>query len=422
MDFDVQIDKLSFSYGVKSILDNIELGIGKGSFTSIIGPNGSGKSTLLKIISNALKPQQGIIYLEKVNITHMTKKQRAEKISVVPQNTALEFDFKVLDVVLMGRHPYINKLKGETQNDIDIALRSMKYTNTLHLSERSFNELSGGERQRVILAQALTQQPQVLLLDEPVSHLDLQHQIEVLNLIKRMSIDNQLTVIAVLHDLNLASTYSDVVFMLKDGQLKHQGTPHETLTEKNIKEVFNIDTHVTLSPVGNKPYIYTYTVPVIKKNNFKIHVICGGGSGSDIIKNLYQNGFDISSGVLSIGDLDWKVSRECNIDIAEDIPFVDISDAAYEANKELAVNVDVIVLTGLYFGKANIKNLEILTEPDLLEKPLFILEDESFTARDFTEGNASKIYDIIKGKNRVILTEQERLIKEIYKVVKQDEE
>lgn len=417
MDYQISVEKLSFGYELKKVLKQVDMSIKKGSFFCIVGPNGSGKSTLLKVISAALKPQKGVVYLEGRNIEHIKSRSVAKLLSFVPQNTSLEFDFKVADVVLMGRYPYVNKLRGETREDVEIAEKAMQYTNTTHLRDRSFMELSGGERQRVILAQALAQEPQILILDEPVSQLDLQHQVEILNLIKKMCVERRLTAITVLHDLNMASAYGDYIVMMKDGEVKQQGTPFETLTASNIKEIFNTDVYVSVSPVGNKPYIYALTRPNIVKKDIRVHIICGGGSGSGIIGKLHSEGFELSSGVLAIGDLDWKISKENDIQIAEEIPFVGISEEAYAKNKELAVKADAIVLTGLYFGKSNKRNLELLLEKELEGKPLFILEDDSIKERDYTGGIALQLYESIKGRSDVILTESKTLAEEISKAV-----
>lgn len=417
MDNRIKVENISFSYDLKRILEQVDMDIRKGSFFCLVGPNGSGKSTLLKIISAALKPQKGVVYLGDRNINQMKNREIAKLISFVPQNTSLEFDFKVFDVVLMGRYPYVNKLKGETREDLEIAEKAMQYTNTAHLRERSFMELSGGERQRVILAQALAQEPDILILDEPVSHLDIQHQVELLNLIKRMCVDRKLTAITVLHDLNMASAYSDYIVMLKDGKIMKQGTPFETLTITNIKEIFNIDVYISVSPVANKPYIYALTRPNIEKRGIRAHIICGGGSGSDIITKLHSEGFDISSGVLTIGDLDWKISKENDVQIAEEVPFVGISEEAYSKNRELAAEADVIVIAGLYIGRSNIRNLELLQEKELRDKPLIILEDDSFAERDYTGGIALQIYEDIKTMNHAILADSKNLLEEILKAV-----
>ena len=409
MDYSIKIENLSFAYNEALVLKGIDLKFAKTGFTSIVGPNGSGKSTLLKQISGILKPSQGSLIINDVNIEAISKKDIAKMMAVVPQNTALEFDYKVMDVVLMGRYPYISRFKGETPRDREIAIENMKYTNTYQFKDRSFNQLSGGERQRVILAQALTQQPKILLLDEPISHLDLQHQIEIMTLIKKLSMDQELTVVAVLHDLNIAAAYSETIIMLKDGELACQGTPVETFTTQNIKSVFNIDVEVEVSAHTNKPYIYAITRDVIKKNNVKTHVICGGGSGSEIISNLYRSGFEVSAGVLSIGDLDWKISKDFDLKVAEDIPFTRISDDAYSINKKLAAEADYIVVTDLYIGKANIRNIEVLLEADLAGKPILILGDDSIVQRDITDGAALKLYNEIKDSKSSMTVSKEEM-------------
>jgi len=409
MDYSIKIENLSFAYDEDLVLKSIDLAFVKSGFTSIVGPNGSGKSTLLKQISGILKPSQGSLIINGENIKTINKKDIAKLMAVVPQNTALEFDYKVMDVVLMGRYPYISRFKGETPKDREIAILNMKYTNTYQFKDRSFNQLSGGERQRVILAQALTQQPKILLLDEPISHLDLQHQIEIMTLIKKLSMDQELTVVAVLHDLNIAAAYSDYIIMMKDGDLAYQGTPVEAFTTQNIRSVFNINVEVEVSAHTNKPYIYSIARTEIKKNNIKAHVICGGGSGSEIISNLFRSGFEVSAGVLSIGDLDWKVSKDFDLKVAEDIPFTRISDAAYLINKKLAADADYIVVTDLYIGKANIRNIEVLLEEELESKPILILGDESIAQRDITEGVVLSLYNKIKNRKSSITVSNEEM-------------
>lgn len=398
MDYQITVKNLSFGYQDSKVLQGISIELPKKGITSIVGPNGSGKSTLLKLISGVLKPDEGGVYLNNQNSAKINHKDIAKILSVVPQNTALEFDYKVMDIVLMGRYSYIKRLRGETPRDREIAEEYMKYTNTYHLKDRSFNQLSGGERQRVILAQALTQQPKILLLDEPISHLDLQHQIEMMNLIKKLAMDQDLAVIAVLHDLNIAAAYSDYIYMLKSGEIAAEGTPAEAFTVENIRNVFNIDVDVEVSALTNKPYIYAIKRHAIKKNGKRVHVICGGGSGNELISGLVNAGYDVSAGVLSIGDLDWKISKDADLEVAEEIPFTRISDEAYETNKRLAKAADYILLTDFYMGKANLRNLELLLEKELEDKPLLILGDDAFEERDYTDGIAASLYRQIMNK------------------------
>lgn len=410
MVYELIVKDLSFSFGSKEVLKNLNMSIKSGAFISIIGPNGSGKSTFLKNISTYLKPQKGIVVLENKDINKLPRKEISKRISMVPQNTALEFDFKVKDMVMMGRYPYIDRFRGETAEDIKIAEKAMAYTNTLILSDRMFNELSGGEKQRVILAQALAQQPNILLLDEPVSHLDLQHQVEILDLIKRMSMQECKTVIAVLHDLNMASVYSNYIVILKEGRIFAEGEPQKVLNSENIEAVFKTKVYISNNPITGRPYIYTLSSIPKPKRKLKIHMICGGGSGFDLIQSLSGNGFEVSTGVLNIGDSDWTISKEYQLDIAEEIPFVDISPNAYERNKELVLKADIIILMPVYFSKANIKNLEILLEEKLEDKKIYIYDDGGFYERDFCDGKASSLYDNIKKFDNVELVHESELV------------
>lgn len=410
MNYQLEVNNLAFGYGSKEVLNNINMNIKPGTFISVIGPNGSGKSTLLKNISTYLKPQKGVILLDSKGIDKLPRKEVSKKISVVPQNISLEFDFKIKDIVMMGRHPYIKKFKGETPEDVKIVEKAMLYTNILTLSDRMFNELSGGEKQRVILARALAQEPKILLLDEPVSHLDLQHQIEILDLIKNMSIKESLTIIAVLHDLNMASSYSDYILMLKEGSIIYEGIPETVLNQENIREVFNINVYINGNPLTGKPYIYTVSGISKPKIESKVHIICGGGSGQELIRVLFSKGFKLSTGVLNIGDTDWAISKECRINVAEEIPFVKISDEIYKKNIEFILDSEIVVLTPVFFSVANIKNLEILLEPELNTKKIYILDDAGFTKRDFTKGKALSIYKKIKERDNVSLVTQSELI------------
>ena len=418
MEYEVRVEGLDFSYENNYILKNINLSIKEGSFVSIVGPNGSGKSTFLKNLSRYLKPQKGIVMLGNDDITKLSQKEISKRLSVVPQNILVEFDYKVKDIVLMGRHPYVKRLKGETPEDIKIAERAMKYTNIMEFSNRNFNELSGGEKQRVILAQALAQQPKVLLMDEPISHLDLQYQVEILDLVKKMTLEEGLTSIAVLHDLNMASAYSDYIVMLKGGEVFCKGEPAEVLTIENIARVFNTNVSISINPATGKTYIYPISTIPKKKRDFAVHIICGGGTGVKLIQELAAAGFTISTGVLNIGDSDWTISKEYELDVAEETPFMAISQEAYDKNLELALSANVLVLLPVYFSKANIRNLKMLIEDRLKDKTIYIVENGSFEQRDYTNGEALSIYNKLIDRPNVIQIKEEQL-KEI--LIKADE-
>lgn len=253
--YPIKINNLNCTLGNEQILYNINLKIEKHKFYSIIGPNGSGKTTLLKNISKALEPDKNTIFIEEKDIRELKNKELAKKIAYVPQNTQIDFDFPVMDLVLMGRAPYLKNFQNESSTDIDIVKNAMKLTNTWYLKDRNINDISGGERQRVLIARALAQQTDILLLDEPISNLDIHHQISVLDTIKTLNIEKNITVVTVLHDLSIAAQYSDYLILMDKGKLQAQGIPEDVLTAENIKKVYDMDILILKNPITQKPYI-----------------------------------------------------------------------------------------------------------------------------------------------------------------------
>jgi len=236
----LKVENLSFSYGKKEIIKGIDFNISESMVLGIIGPNGSGKTTLLKNLSGYLKPSFGNVYVLNKNIKHLNIKEKAKYIGYVPQDIFYDFDFTCYDIVMMGRTPYLNRFQSEKLEDKQIVRESMEITNTWQFKDKSIKELSGGERQRVYIARALAQRPKIMLMDEPVSHLDIKYQLEILNLIKDLTLKGIL-VITVLHDINLAAQFCDKIFILKDGKIEASGKPKDVLNVKNIKNVFETD-------------------------------------------------------------------------------------------------------------------------------------------------------------------------------------
>ena len=246
------INELSFNYNSIAALKDVDLELGLNEVLSIVGPNGSGKTTLLKCIDRILKPNNGAVLIDGRDVAHMGLGELSKIIGYVPQSSTSTFPFIVFDVVLMGRRPYIRWSVSE--RDKEIVAEILKFLGISKLAARHLNELSGGEQQKVIVARALAQQPQILLLDEPTSNLDIKHQLEVLGTIKGLTRSKQLSVIMAMHDLNLASRFSDKMLMLKHGCVFAVGTPESVLTEENIESVYGVKSHVTNS-VLDRPQV-----------------------------------------------------------------------------------------------------------------------------------------------------------------------
>ncbi|MFZ5826339.1 MAG: heme ABC transporter ATP-binding protein [Bacillota bacterium] len=251
----LHVDSVTCSYGSRPVLHGLSLRVKRGEFLAVVGPNGSGKSTLVRTICRTLKPDSGRVLLDGREIYRMRARDLARQMAVVAQETTVGFDFTVEEIVMLGRTPHIAALRGEGERDRAAVEAALAMTNTAHLRNRLVTRLSGGERQRVMAARALAQEPQILILDEPTAHLDIAHQVDLLDLTRRLNRTEGLTVVAVLHDLNLAAQYADRLLMLKEGRRWAEGTPAEVLTEANVMAVYGSPVKIIRHPVEGTPHV-----------------------------------------------------------------------------------------------------------------------------------------------------------------------
>jgi iron complex transport system ATP-binding protein len=251
----LSMQSVTCGYGGQPVLQDLSLTIAQGEFVAVTGPNGSGKSTLVKALTGALPVSVGQIELNGKPIRRYSPRRLAQQVAVVAQDTIIAYAFTVAEIVLMGRLPHLGRFQRETQGDQQIAHRAMALTDTLHLQDRLVTTLSGGERQRVLVARALAQEPTLLILDEPTAHLDIAHQVELLDLLKSLHREQGLTVIAVLHDLNLSGMYAERILMLRQGELFKQGTPAGVLTEETITLVYGCRVKVEQHPESGRPHV-----------------------------------------------------------------------------------------------------------------------------------------------------------------------
>jgi iron complex transport system ATP-binding protein len=249
----IELKDVSLGYNHQAVLNDINMKAVPGKILGLIGPNGSGKSTLIRGITRLINIFSGHIFIDGRDIKSIKREELARLIATVPQNPALPQAFTAFEVVLMGRTPHLGFLRYEGEKDMAIVWQAMEVTETESFAERRVGELSGGERQRLVIARALTQQPKVILLDEPTAHLDINHQVEILNLVKSLCLKQSLTVIAALHDLNLAAQYCDWLVMLNGGGIYTEGVPQDVLTSQNIKKVYGAEVCVYPHPVNKLP-------------------------------------------------------------------------------------------------------------------------------------------------------------------------
>jgi len=248
----LEIKGACFSYGSRPVLENVTMSIKEGEVVSIVGPNGSGKSTLLKCINRILKPE-GAILVNGKDLVGVKSKELAKLLGYVPQSINHSFPATVFDTVLLGRKPYVSW--SVSSEDTEIVSNIISLMGLKDMALRQSNELSGGERQKVFMARALAQEPDVLLLDEPTSNLDMRHQLEVLEIIKSMAKTKKIAAVIAIHDLNLAAQFSDRLIFLENGNIYNAGTPAEVITVENIRRIYGVE------------------VDIVNKNSRNIHII-----------------------------------------------------------------------------------------------------------------------------------------------------
>ncbi|MGA2067457.1 MAG: ABC transporter ATP-binding protein [Thermoguttaceae bacterium] len=251
----LSLQNISAGYAGRPVLQNVAMDIAAGEFVGLIGPNGSGKTTLLRVISGVLPAWQGEVWLGGRKLREMGRRNVARIVAHLLQECALGLAFSVREVVLMGRSPHLPRFGRETERDFALVASAMDLANVSHIADRPITEISGGERQRAFIAMCLAQEPRVLLLDEPTSHLDIGHQLSILNLLRNLNRRARMTVVAVFHDLNLAAEYCDRLVLLDRGRVVAAGTPVNVLTAEMILGVYGVSVLVGRNPLSGGPHI-----------------------------------------------------------------------------------------------------------------------------------------------------------------------
>ena len=247
----IKIDGLEFSYSSVPVLHDVVLELDGPQFISIIGPNGVGKSTLIHCMNKVLKPTGGTVMVNDTDLSGMKLRDVAKIVGYVPYTSSDTFPLSVVDTVLMGRSPHTGWRPKE--KDLDMVYSILKMLSIDHLADRPFNELSAGQHQKVMLARGLAQDPQILLLDEPTSNLDIRHQLEVTSILRELSSHRDMLVIMISHDINIAAKFSDRMILLKDGCIYAAGTPEQVITAENIREVYGVDSDIMMS--DSRPHV-----------------------------------------------------------------------------------------------------------------------------------------------------------------------
>ncbi|MCL1972690.1 MAG: ABC transporter ATP-binding protein [Endomicrobia bacterium] len=255
----IEIKNIHAGYSKKEILKNIDCSIAKGSFAGIIGRNGAGKSTLLKVLCGLLKPFSGQIFINGHDVYASSKKILSKTVSFMPQNIETNFPFTVEEFVMLGRYPYMNIFKIPSQKDYAAVNEVLKFAGADVFAKRYINELSGGEKQRVLIAQTIAQETDIIIFDEPTSHLDIGSQADILNILRVLNKKYGKTIVVTLHDLNAAGEFCDFLILMEEGSIRNTGHPEKVLNYKDIEQVYKTTVVVKTNPMSSKPYVIAVT-------------------------------------------------------------------------------------------------------------------------------------------------------------------
>ena len=349
----VSVRDLGFTYDVRPVLRRVSFDVDGGDFVGVVGPNGSGKSTLLDLIDGVLRPTSGKILVRGKPTHTYRRRDMAREVALVPQQFALEFDLSVREVVEMGY--YCRAKEADAPADAGQTLARLGVGG---LVDRRFSELSGGEKQLVVLAQALMQRAQLLLLDEPASALDVSHQLRLFDLLKQLNAEG-LTVLCVLHDLNLAIHYFDKLLVFSEGEVAAYGAPDEVLRPEIIEAVYGV--RAFLHRHAGRTYL-TFSPRLRGERLGRVHLVCGGGTGSGMMRELVDAGYDVSAGVLNALDTDEETGRELGLRMAVEAPFSPVSDETHAENLALMDRADVVIVTAIPVSHGNERNIVAVME------------------------------------------------------------
>ena len=346
-------DQLTVGYDGKPLIREINIQLKKGEILTLIGPNGAGKSTILKSITRQLATISGTVYLDKQLMSQMSNKEVSQKLAVVLTERMRPELMTCEDIVATGRYPYTGTLGILSAEDKVKVKEAMETVHAWDLKDRDFTAISDGQRQRILLARAICQEPEIIVLDEPTSFLDIRHKLELLTILKQMVLDNQLTVIMSLHELDLAQKVSDKVICVHGEHIEKYGAPEEIFTSDYIRNLYGITQ-------GSYNAAFGCVEMEPPKGTPQIFVIGGNGSGIPIYRKLQRQGISFAAGVLHTNDVDYQVASALAAQVVAEKPFECISQKNYENAAELMKQCQKVISPLKEFGTMNAANKELL--------------------------------------------------------------
>lgn len=412
MSLNLTVHDLTLCYDACPVLDGVEFKIQQGEMVALLGANGAGKSTLLRCISSVLEPTAGFVYLNGCDIQELNAREIARTVSVVPQSAVVDFDFTVEEIVLMGRFPHVGRFRKEKSSDISIAREAMEMTAVNHLADRLVTTLSGGEKQRVMIARAICQKPKMLLLDEPTANLDILYQSALLDLAAKLNHEKGVTVIAAIHDINLATQFFDRLLLLANSKIIAAGSAEEVITVKNIEKSYGVSAHVFRHPLHGRPQVSVlkkYSLEGKKNKMPRAHIIGGGEDALPVLDFFRERNFFLSVGPVTAQDSSYRYASFHKLEVIEVLPFSVISDKRHADHLRLLEKADLVVVPPVPFGVGNLSNLEAVEKVMNNGLTVFLIGGNEIGERDYTGGIATAIFERMKERGAILIKDMREM-------------
>jgi iron complex transport system ATP-binding protein len=413
----LQVRSLTVRYPGRFALRDVTFTVRPGEFVALTGPNGSGKSTLLRAVLALVDPSGGTVEVGGRPTGTLSHRERARWISWVPQEELPRDNIALKEYVMFGRYAHLPPFGPERAEDRSQVLAALRAAELEDRADSGVLELSGGERQRLLLARALTQEAPLLLLDEPTAHLDIGHELDLLDRVRRLVVERGGAVVAAMHDLNLAARFADRVVVLSRGRQVDDGPPGRVLTERLLREVWGVSAELRSDPRTGHPYL----VPRLPSDAARpaptglrgpVHVVGGGGAAAPLMRWLWEAGYRQSAGALHLLDTDAQTAEELGIVFAAEVPFAPLGPSAREELRRLLAAARVVVVAPFAVGPSNLANLEeLLALPE--GKPILLFGEDPGTGRDFTGGRAREIYRGLVGRGAVRVGDRSELLRRL---------
>ena len=407
----ITVKNLSFSFGHRPLFSGLDFTIQRGELISILGPNGCGKSTLLRLLRGSLPPVTGEICWHGMSCHQISPREMSRRVAVVPQSTRIDFPYRVQDMVAMGRYPHRRSLLSfSNAADREAIRHALVVTDILALADRPVTELSGGELQRVLFARALAQQAEVLFLDEATSHLDIDHRLELSELLIRLNREQGVTIVQISHDLDLAAAVSGRILLLSEhGESIGFDTPARIITPENLQRAFRVEVRIATNPLTGAPQVLPLlNTAAVQLDGLKVHLFCGGGSGKSLLRKLHLAKATVSAGPLNQGDADEEVATALNSEVIYEVPFQPFSGQSISATRQSLAQAEVIIIATIWWGNGNLPCLDLAAEALQQGTPVYLLNPTR--KQDFTAGKAWGKLQALQQAGAMVVANEEQLM------------